>query len=114
MAADLFVFASHAEYSPLVLSEVIAVGTPIIKSNSGNTKEIIQWLGGGFMMSDSANPEGFWIIDPQSLADEIAALMNQKSLLINTRKTIKASWQKDFTWNGISRRYEVVPLEARV
>jgi glycosyltransferase involved in cell wall biosynthesis len=108
MAADLFVFASHVEYSPLVLFEAAAGGTPFITSNAGNAKEIIQWLGGGFMMSDSANSEGFRMIDPQSLADEIAALMNQKSLLTNTGKTIKASWQKDFTWNEISKRYEKI------
>ena len=69
---------------------------------------ILMGVGGGFMMSDSANPEGFRIIDPQSLADEIAALMNQKSLLTNTGKTINASWQKDFTWDEISKRYESV------
>jgi glycosyltransferase involved in cell wall biosynthesis len=108
MAADLFVFASHVEYSPLVLFEAAAAGTPFITSNAGNAKEIIQWLGGGFMMSDSANSEGFRIIDPQSLADEIAALMNQKSLLTNTGKIIKASWQKDFTWDEISKRYEKI------
>ena len=108
MAADLFVFASHVEYSPLVLFEAAAAGTPFITSSAGNSKEIIEWLGGGFMMSDSANPEGFRMIDPQSLADEIAALMNQKSLLTNTGKTIKASWQKDFTWDEISKRYEKI------
>jgi glycosyltransferase involved in cell wall biosynthesis len=108
LAADLFVFASHVEYSPLVLFEAAAAGTPFITSNAGNAKEIIQWLGGGFMMSDTANPEGFRMIDPQSLADEIAALMNQKSLLEKTGKKLKASWQKDFTWDEISKRYEKI------
>jgi glycosyltransferase involved in cell wall biosynthesis len=91
-----------------VLFEAAAAGTPFITSNAGNAKEIIQWLGGGFMMSDTANPEGFRMIDPQSLADEIAALMNQKSLLEKTGKKLKASWQKDFTWDEISKRYEKI------
>ena len=107
-AADLFVFASHVEYSPLVLFEAAAAGTPFITSNAGNAKEIIHWLGGGFMMKDSANPEGFRIINPQSLADEIAALMNQKSLLEKTGKKLKESWQKDYTWDVIAKRYERV------
>jgi len=106
LAADLFVFASHVEYSPLVLFEAAAAGTPFITSNAGNVKEIINWLGGGFMMNDSANPEGFRIIDPQVLADEIVALMNQKSLLVKTGQQLKASWQKDYTWDVISQRYE--------
>jgi glycosyltransferase involved in cell wall biosynthesis len=108
LAADLFVFASHVEYSPLVLFEAAAAGTPFITSNAGNAKEIIAWLGGGFMMNDSANPEGFRLIDPQVLADEIAALMNQKSLLEKTGKQLKASWQKDYTWDVISQRYEKI------
>jgi glycosyltransferase involved in cell wall biosynthesis len=108
MAADLFVFASHVEYSPLVLFEAAAAGTPFITSDAGNAKEIINWLGGGFMMKDSANPEGFRIINPQSLADEIAALMNQNSLLEKTGKKLRESWQKDYTWDVIAKRYERV------
>ena len=108
LAADLFVFASHVEYSPLVLFEAAAAGTPFITSNAGNAKEIMQWLGGGFMMNDAANPEGFRMIDPQVLADEIAALMNQKSLLEKTGKKLKASWQKDYTWDVIAQRYEKI------
>ena len=108
LAADLFVFASYVEYSPLVLFEAAAAGTPFITSNAGNAKEIMHWLGGGFMMNDAANPEGFRLIDPQVLADEIAALMNQKSLLEKTGKQLKASWQKDYTWDVISQRYERV------
>jgi len=108
LTADLFVFASHVEYSPLVLFEAAAAGTPFITSNAGNAKEIMNWLGGGFMMNDSANPEGFRMIDPQVLADEIAALMNQKSLLEKMGQQLKASWQKDYTWDVISKRYEQV------
>jgi glycosyltransferase involved in cell wall biosynthesis len=108
LAADLFVFASHVEYSPLVLFEAAAAGTPFITSDAGNAKEIIHWLGGGFMMKDSANPEGFRIINPQSLADEIAALMNQNSLLEKTGKKLKENWQKDYTWDVIAKRYERV------
>jgi glycosyltransferase involved in cell wall biosynthesis len=108
LAADLFVFASHVEYSPLVLFEAAAAGTPFITSNAGNAKEIMHWLGGGFMMNDAANPEGFRLIDPQVLADEIAALMNQKSLLEKTGKQLKASWQKDYTWDVIAQKYEKI------
>ena len=108
LAANLFVFASHVEYSPLVLFEAAAAGTPFLTSNAGNAKEIINWLGGGFMMNDSANLEGFRIIDPQMLADEIAALMNQRSLLQKTGQTIQNRWQEDFTWDAIARRYEQV------
>ena len=112
-AADLFVFPSHVEYSPLVLFEAAAAGTPFLSSNAGNAREIIQWLGGGFMMTDSANSEGFRIIDPQVLADEISALMNQKPLLHKTGKEIQKKWRENFTWDEIVKRYEKV-LEGNI
>ena len=40
MAADLFVFASNVEYSPLVLYESAASGTPFLSVNVGNAEEI--------------------------------------------------------------------------
>ena len=114
LAADLFVFASHVEYSPLVLFEAAAAGTPFLTSNAGNAKEIITWLDGGFMISDTANAEGFRIVDPQALADEIAALINQRDLLQKTGKKLKESWEKDFTWDVIAQRYEAVLLGVSI
>jgi glycosyltransferase involved in cell wall biosynthesis len=108
LAADLFVFASHVEYSPLVLFEAAAAGTPFLSSNAGNAKEIITWLGGGFLMQDSANLEGFRIVKPQILANEITALINQQALLKKTGQTIQSNWKQYFTWDKIARRYEEV------
>jgi len=107
-AADLFVFPSHVEYSPLALFEAAAAGTPFLSSNAGNAKEIIEWLGGGFIMEDSANLEGFRIIDPQVLANEIAVLMNQRPQLIKMGEEMRERWRLNFTWDKIASRYEKV------
>ena len=45
--SDVFVFASHIEYSPLVLFEAAAAGTPFISSDVGNAREIAAWTGVG-------------------------------------------------------------------
>jgi hypothetical protein len=34
--------------------------------------------------------------------------MNQNSLLEKTGKKLKESWQKDYTWDVIAKRYERV------
>lgn len=107
-AANLFVFPSHIEYSPLVLFEAAASGTPFLTSNAGNAKEIIDWLGGGFSMDDKSNNEGYRIICPQMLADEIAVLINQTSLLEATGKKLQENWQSRFTWDVIARQYEKI------
>jgi glycosyltransferase involved in cell wall biosynthesis len=49
MAADLFVFASKIEYSPLVLFETAAAGTPFLSVEVGNASEIARWTGAGVM-----------------------------------------------------------------
>ena len=49
LAADLFVFASRIEYSPLVLFEAAAAGTPFLTVPVGNADEIVRWTGGGVL-----------------------------------------------------------------
>lgn len=107
-AADLFVFASHVEYSPLVLFESAAAGTPFLSSRAGNAQEVAKWLGGGFILEDQADAQGFRIISPQALADEISVLMNQQPLLTKMGKQLRESWQKHYTWSQIAKRYEGV------
>lgn len=107
-AADLFVFPSHVEYSPLVLFESAAAGTPFLTSQAGNAKEIIEWLGGGFVMQDGLDAEGFRVIDPQTLADEIVVLMGQKPQLMATGLHLRKSWESSFTWDLITNKYEAV------
>jgi glycosyltransferase involved in cell wall biosynthesis len=107
-AADLFVFASHVEYSPLVLFESAAAGTPFLSSRAGNAQEITKWLGGGFIFEDESDLEGYKIINPQALADEISVLANQKPLLEKTGERLRESWRKHYTWSQIARRYEGV------
>lgn len=46
-ASDLFVLASYVEYSPLVLFEAAAAGTPFLTTPVGNAAEIVRWTGGG-------------------------------------------------------------------
>ena len=107
-AADLFVFASHVEYSPLVLFESAAAGTPFLSSRAGNAQEIAKWLGGGFIFDGESDAQGFKIINPQALADEISVLANQKPLLEKTGERLRESWRRHYTWSQIAKRYEGV------
>lgn len=113
LAADLFVFASHVEYSPLVLFEAAASATPFITSRAGNAEEIIEWLGGGFVMADSEGRDGFRAIDPQSLAHEISLLIGQRSLLKSTGHVIQENWRSKFTWKIIAAQYEQILLNEK-
>jgi glycosyltransferase involved in cell wall biosynthesis len=108
MAADLFVFASTIEYSPLVLFESAAAGTPFLSVPVGNAEEIAAWTGGGVICPAAADGEGFVHTDPAVLAREMQRLMDDPGLRARLRTVGKASWRREFTWAAIAPRYEAI------
>jgi L-malate glycosyltransferase len=48
--ADLFLFPSNIECSPIVLFEAMASKTPFLVTDVGNSREIIKWSGGGLLL----------------------------------------------------------------
>ena len=65
MNADLFVFASYVEYSPLVLFESAAAGTPFLSVPVGNAAEIASWTGGGVICPALQDEQGYTKVDPK-------------------------------------------------
>jgi glycosyltransferase involved in cell wall biosynthesis len=108
MAADLFVFASTIEYSPLVLFEAAAAGTPFLSVPVGNAEEIAFWTGGGTMCPAAKDAQGFVRTDPSVLAREMQRCMDDPGLLARLGATGKASWRREFTWAAIAPRYEAI------
>lgn len=106
MAADLFVFASNIEYSPLVLFEAAAAGTPFLTVNVGNAAEIAQWTGAGVMCASEVDTKGYTRVDEEVLAKSMSALMEQKDLLENLGATGKRNWHQQFTWGKVTEQYE--------
>lgn len=106
MTADLFVFASNIEYSPLVLFEAAAAGTPFLTVNVGNAAEIAQWTGAGVMCPSEMDVKGYTRVNENILATSMGALMNQKGVLEKLGETGKQKWKAQFTWEKISDQYE--------
>lgn len=108
MSADLFVFASHIEYSPLVLFETIAAGTPFLSVPVGNAEEIVKWTGGGMICPAKINQQGYTRVKPRLLAKMMYELMLNKENLAAMGKAARHQWQEQFTWDIISKQYEQV------
>lgn len=106
MAANLFVFASNIEYSPLVLFETAAAGTPFLSVTVGNAAEIAQWTGAGVMCPSEIDLKGYSRVDEKVLAQSMAELMVQKDLLENMGALGRQNWYKNFTWTRIADQYE--------
>jgi glycosyltransferase involved in cell wall biosynthesis len=107
-AADLFVFASNIEYSPLVLFEAAAAGTPFLTVPVGNAEEIVRWTGGGQRCPAANDERGYTRVDPAILAVEIARLIADPDLRRRLGEAGREAWRSIYNWAAISRRYETI------
>jgi len=105
-AADLFVFASNIEYSPLVLFESVAGGTPFLSVPVGNAEEIAAWTGGGCICPAPKDERGYTRVDPGVLAESIVKLMQTPDLLATLGSTGYKTWKEKYTWAALAARYE--------
>ncbi|MHB8170333.1 MAG: glycosyltransferase family 4 protein [Thermincolia bacterium] len=112
MAADLFVFASNIEYSPLVLYEAAAAGTAFLTVPVGNAEEIALWTGGGEICPASVDKSGYTRVDPKVLAEHMSKLAQDRNHLYHLGATGKKNWAEKFTWDKIVLEYEKVFKEV--
>lgn len=110
-AADLFVFGSQVECSPLVLFEAAASATPFVTTACGNAGEIAKWTGGGIVV-DSTHRDGRVIASPDALALELTRLWADPDRRRRLAEAGRARWLRDFTWERIATRYEETYLRA--
>ena len=103
--ADLFVFLSNIEASPLVLFEAAAAGVPFVASTAGNSVEIAQWTSGGVNVKSRAMPNG-------RVKANLGHALWQTSRLVHSSKMRKRlgelgrqSWKKHYTWDKITHQY---------
>jgi glycosyltransferase involved in cell wall biosynthesis len=108
MAADLFVFASVVEYSPLVLFEAGAAGTPFLSVPVGNAGEIARWTGGGIICPAIKDDRGYTRVDSKVLADEMRRCMRDPDMLIQLGTTARRRWRQHFTWRIVASQYEAI------
>jgi L-malate glycosyltransferase len=104
--ADLFVFASNLECSPLVLFEAAAAGTPFLSVPAGNAEEIARWTGGGWLCPAPQDRCGYTRVDPSVLAGEMRRRMHDAEGLARLAETGRALWRERFTWKVIALQYE--------
>jgi len=108
MNADLFVLASHIEYSPLVLFESAAAGTAFLSAQVGNASEIAEWTGAGIIGPSLIDAKGYTHIDITRFAERWVRLMNTEEERRELGRNGKQSWAAQFTWERIAQQYENV------
>lgn len=108
LEADLLLFPSWIECSPLVLFEAAASRTPFLVTDVGNAREIIAWTGGGRLLPGlrSSDREGSFHADVEAGARCLDALMSDQSTRQQMASQAYAAWRQYFTWSRIADQYE--------
>lgn len=104
--ADLFLFPSNIECSPIVLFECMASRTPFLSTDAGNAVEIARWSGGGLIMPTRKTKRGFskaWVGKSARLLESVHADAQLRSALQDAGYR---AWQERFSWEKISLQYE--------
>jgi len=108
--ADIFLFPSNVECSPIVLFEAMASSTPFVCSNVGNANEIIKWSEGGILIPTFHNKKGFSTVDIKKGAEIIEMLFSNKVMRDNLAQSGYNCWKNNFTWEKIAIKYEKLYL----
>lgn len=104
--ADLFLFPSIIECSPLVLFESMASKTPFLATDVGNAKEIIKWSNSGILLPTKIDEHGYSHAKIKKSAKVLADIYNQSKRRKEMAEDGFKAWKKRFTWNKITEQYE--------
>ena len=105
-SADLFLFPSNIECSPLVLFEAAASRTPFLATDVGNAREIVAWTGGGAILPTGKDRKGYSRAEIAGSATMLEALWRDPDARREMAERGFTAWQERFTWGGIAREYE--------
>ncbi len=109
-AADLFLFPSNVECSPIVLFEAAAAGTPFLSTDAGNATEIARWTGSGEIMATRRRKNGYVDAEIGPAAAQLRRLVNDAPRRRDMAEAGRRAWIDRFTWDAIARRYEELYL----
>ena len=107
-AADLLLFPSWIECSPLVLFEAVAARTPFLVTDVGNAREIIAWTGGGKILPGRrlADLQGSVVADVTAGAEALDRFWGDPRRRQAMARSAHRAWRKHFTWEKITSLYE--------
>jgi glycosyltransferase involved in cell wall biosynthesis len=110
--ADLFVFCSMVECSPLVLFEAMAAGLPFVSADVGNAREIAEWSGAGVIVESQRREDGLVDVDPAAVGRAVDELMADPERRAEMARRGRQAWEERFTWDTVARRYEELYAEV--
>jgi L-malate glycosyltransferase len=106
--ADIFLFPSNIECSPIVLFECAAARLPFLSTDVGNTVEIAEWTKGGMILPTQKSKDGFSHADIKGSVKMLNELYANAELRKNMAETAHLIWKEKFSWEKIALQYEKI------
>jgi L-malate glycosyltransferase len=110
LAANLFLFPSNVECSPLVLFEAAASRTPFLSTDAGNAREIAGWTGGGSILPTRVSRKGYSRAETIGSARMLEGMWREPESRRALAEAGFAAWKERFTWRKLARDYEALYL----
>lgn len=107
-AADIFLFPSNIECSPLVLFECMASRTPFLATDVGNAAEIARWSQAGLILPTRKDGKGYSKADIAASVKVLEDLYRDEPHRISMAESGFKSWRERFTWGRIASDYETL------
>ncbi len=104
--ADLFLFPSNIECSPIVLFECMASKTPFLTGDVGNAVEIIKWSNAGLLLPSKKNEDGYCRVDIKKSVTMFEDLCNNPQRRRKMGNNGFIVWKNKYTWEKIAIQYE--------
>ena len=96
-ASDVFVLCSHFEGLPITILEAMLAGLPVIASNVGGVRELVEDNKTGFLLRQQS---------PAELAKKIVYFLKNKNKPQEFGKLAKTKAEKDFSVNSMVKKYQ--------
>lgn len=110
--ADLFLFPSMIECSPVVLFEALASKTPFLASDVGNSVEIADNSKAGIILPTQKDAKGYSHVVVGQSALILDELIGNQSELERMAHMGHKSWKENYTWKGIALKYEKLYIDS--
>ena len=110
-ASNLFLFPSNIECSPIVLFECAAASLPFLSTDVGNSIEIAEWTKGGKILPTSKDEKGNSYADIEKSAQILNEIYANKIELEQMAKNSHDIWLKKYTWEAITKQYELLYID---
>ena len=109
-SANLFLFPSNIECSPIVLFECMAAGLPFLSSHVGNAEEIAAWGGNGIILPTDKDELHWSRVRIAESAHILSNLVRDEAKLKVMSANGRTAFKSRFTWQKAAVAYEKLYL----